>query len=191
MKRFAQARLVKTGARFLSASAAFLLASCSEPAADNAFTIRNVSSTGQGRDTSVKIKLTTSGELAEADAASIVQFVQIVAKREATKRQTQVARERGRAAQARLTARPSSKLSTTPGRAWKPVKPRVRYLAVETEKSAPSPGQKAEADTSVMIWDTQAQAIVGNDVYDIKNPPPAGTIVRFETYAAQYVGAGF
>ena len=62
-----------------------------------------------------------------------------------------------------------------------------RYIAVETEKNAQdAPGTRK----AVMIWDTQSQEIVGNNVYDIGTAPAVGSNSRFETFSAEYVGAG-
>jgi hypothetical protein len=62
-----------------------------------------------------------------------------------------------------------------------------RYIAVDTPKDKRSaPGTKKD----VMIWDTQSEALVGNNVYDVANPPAIGTTAKFDTYSAQYVGAG-
>ncbi len=67
----------------------------------------------------------------------------------------------------------------------KPVKKKLpRYIAVDTEPDARSKGSK-----SVMIWDTQAEAIVGNNVYDVATPPRMLETVKFETYSAEYVGS--
>jgi hypothetical protein len=41
-----------------------------------------------------------------------------------------------------------------------------------------------------MIWDTQSQEVVGNNVYDVKSPPPVGSTAKFDTYSAEYVGSG-
>ena len=60
-----------------------------------------------------------------------------------------------------------------------------RYIAVDTEPDARSKGGR-----SVMIWDTQAEAIVGNNVYDVATPPRMLETVKFETYSAEYVGTG-
>lgn len=159
------------------AGAAVLLSGCAQPAADNSFTVRNIQSAPARGNGTVRIRLTTSGEMAEADGSEIVQFVKIVAVREATKRQRQIAESRARVA--------SRKIS--PAQKSKPRK--ARYLAVETAKSAPRRGVASQ--TSVMIWDTQAEAIVGNNVYDVERAPAVGTVARFETYAAEYVGGGF
>lgn len=59
-----------------------------------------------------------------------------------------------------------------------------RYIAVPTKSDA-----RAQTKTSVMIWDTQSEEIVGNNVYDLNAPPPSGAVVRFETYSAEFVAS--
>jgi hypothetical protein len=62
-----------------------------------------------------------------------------------------------------------------------------RYLAVNTPPDAKrEPGVKHD----VMLWDTQSESLVGNNVYDIPTPPPLGAKAKFDTYSAQYVGGG-
>jgi hypothetical protein len=151
---------------------------CAQQQADNSFTVSQIDSSSSGRGT-VRVKLTTAGDFAEADESMIVAYVKIVAVREATKRQRQIAEQRARATQRKMTT----------SQHGKPRK--VRYLAVATEKSAPQPGGKAaRGEKSVMIWDTESQQIVGNNVYDVESAPGLGTVARFETYSAEYVGAG-
>jgi hypothetical protein len=104
--------------------------------------------------------------------------VHIIAKHEASVRQRQLAQERARAATRKLGATAHS-----PGRPGQ----RPRYLAVETAKDARTAPGAAKA---IMIWDTAAQEIVGNNVYDISEAPTAGARVKFETYSAEYVGVG-
>jgi hypothetical protein len=41
-----------------------------------------------------------------------------------------------------------------------------------------------------MIYDTQTQQVVGNNVYDVKKAPKQGTVSKFDTYSAEYVGTG-
>ena len=62
-----------------------------------------------------------------------------------------------------------------------------RYIAVDTVKDEKT---VAGASKSIMLWDTQTQDIVGNNVYDISSSPAVGSTSRFETYSAEYVGAG-
>ena len=151
------------------------LSGCAQRPAESAFTVRQIDTASHG-DGRVRIKLTTAGDLAEADASMIVAYVKIVAVRVATKRQRQVAEARARGAYRKMTTGHPA------------VTKKARYLAVATEKSTPLPGRKAAQ--SVMLWDTQAQEIVGNNVYDIETAPRVGTVAGFETYSAEYVGDG-
>ena len=64
---------------------------------------------------------------------------------------------------------------------------KTRYIAVDTEKDEHT---AAGAKKSVMIWDTQSQEVVGNNVYDVKSPPAVGSTAKFDTYSAEYVGSG-
>ena len=41
-----------------------------------------------------------------------------------------------------------------------------------------------------MIFDTQSNEIVGNNVYDLKAAPQVGQTGKFDTYTAEYVGTG-
>ncbi len=41
-----------------------------------------------------------------------------------------------------------------------------------------------------MIYDTQSNQIVGNNVYDLKSTPKVGQTSKFDTYTAEYVGTG-
>ncbi len=139
---------------------------------------------------------TTGGLLATGspDAAIARSVTQIIVKHQASVRQRQVAQQRARATYTRLVAqqRAASARATHAGAPNRQVAalhiPRIpRYICVETtrdEHTAPT------AARAVMIWDTQAQEIVGNNVYDINTPPPVGSTSRFETYSAEYVGAG-
>ena len=173
------------------ASVVCSLASCAQPEGDTAFTVRKIESIPSRREGGVRIKLTTPGNFAEADESLIVQYAQIVAVREATQRQRQVAVTRARASFRKIAASPAAHPRQT------------RYLAVKTEASAPSPKAEAhpvasapslKAEThpvaSVILWDTQTQEIVGNKVYDLGREPLVGTVERFETHTAEYVGSG-
>lgn len=152
------------------------LAGCTEPAAETSgnasYTIQKIESSGAGADGTVRVKLTTPGQLAEADEDSIGQFVQVIARHEATKRQRAVAEARARRAFHKISVRNRKR----------------RYLAVETDPVAVAGAAKAEK--SVMVWDTDSQEIVGNDVYDIASSPAAQTLVRFDTYSAVYIDSG-
>lgn len=154
---------------------AFLIGGCAQPQADNAFTVRQIDS-APGRDGVVRVKLTTPGDMAEADESLLVNYVKIVAVRVASKRQREVAERRARAAFQKMN------------RTGMITRKKIRYLAVATEKS-PDAGAKKSA-ASIMIWDTFSQEIVGNNVYEVSEAPAKGTVARFETYSAEYVSTG-
>ncbi len=101
----------------------------------------------------------------------------IIAKHQATERQRRVAEERARVYYAHLA--PEKKVALK--------KKRVRYIAVDTEKDEKT---SPKAKKAVMIWDTESETVVGNNVYDVQAPPPVGSTAKFETYSAEYVGAG-
>ncbi|MGB8464595.1 MAG: hypothetical protein WCE49_06600, partial [Terrimicrobiaceae bacterium] len=61
----------------------------------------------------------------------------------------------------------------------------TRYIAVKTEAESFNKGKSA-----VMIYDTQSNQIVGNNVYDLKSTPKVGQTSKFDTYTAEYVGTG-
>ena len=83
----------------------------------------------------------------------------------------------------------------------------TRYLAVRT--ADPTATQRAEIRKEmqkpgsiyagpkkapskiycVMIWDTQSGEVVGTDCHAVANLPTPGTVARFDTYTAQYVGS--
>ena len=185
----------------LACLTALALGGCSAPeapAGSGVYTVRSVTSGrgGSGGEAPVRIKLTTAGNFSEADLSSIVAYVKIVARREATRQQRQVAEQRARAAIARMS--PAQRAKT-------------RYVAVDTERSAPSfetqaatmvgsgspetggpinRGPAPKFDRSIMLFDSQSQTLVGNSVYDVASAPPVGQVARFESYVAQYVGAG-
>lgn len=66
-------------------------------------------------------------------------------------------------------------------------KPLPRYIAVDTVKDKRA---SPKAKKVVMVWDTHAENFVGNNIYDVENPPALGSTAKFETYAAEYIGTG-
>jgi hypothetical protein len=68
----------------------------------------------------------------------------------------------------------------------KPQKKLPRIIAVATEKDERTDKKAAKA---VMLFDTHAQQIIGNKVYDIESEPQPGEEVRFETHSTSYIGA--
>ncbi|MDP9292491.1 MAG: hypothetical protein M3O82_09030, partial [Verrucomicrobiota bacterium] len=112
-----------------------------------------------------------------ATGAVIGMVTYIIAKHQATERQRQIAEARARASYARMSSERKKSMRAK----------KVRYIAVDTvkdEKTAPN------AKKSVMIWDTQSQEVVGNNVYDVQSTPRVGTTAKFDTYSAEYVGSG-
>ncbi|MEI9896648.1 MAG: hypothetical protein WDN28_23000 [Chthoniobacter sp.] len=101
----------------------------------------------------------------------------VISKHQATERQRRVAEQRARVYYAHLA--PSRKVALK--------KNRVRYLAVDTDRSKQAP---PEAKKSVMIWDTQSETVVGHDVYDVKTTPAVGATGKFDRYPAYYAGSG-
>ncbi len=130
---------------------------------------------------------TTGGLVAGSSVTAVaIATVEVITKHQATARQRKVAEERARAAQARFKAQEQREAAaaTREGKKYKPRK-RPRYIAVDTEKNEET---SPKADKAVMIWDTQSEQIVGNNVYDVESAPQIGQTARFETFSAAYVG---
>ncbi|MGC2577561.1 MAG: hypothetical protein WA376_08280, partial [Terrimicrobiaceae bacterium] len=107
-----------------------------------------------------------------------------------TVRQRQIAEQRARiymaqraAAEQRATKAASSSVASGKKKAKPPKE--TRYIAVKTQTESFNKGQSA-----VMIYDTQSNQIVGNNVYDLKSTPKVGQTSKFDTYTAEYVGTG-
>jgi hypothetical protein len=111
-----------------------------------------------------------------------------MARREATKRQREVAEANARAFMAaRLKAQHAASGKGKNETARAVIAKLPRYVAVDTVKDARSvPGTKKD----VMVWDTQSATLVDNFVYDMSSPPAVGATAKFETYSAQYIGNG-
>ncbi len=134
-----------------------------------------------GVDPAITIPV-TAGAAALAAAGAYV-----IAKQQATVRQRQVAEQRARLYMARRDkqlAEEKLKTSSSSAKTAK-VKSKPRFIAVQTEKTAQSQGKAA-----VMVFDTQTNEVVGNNVYDVKSTPPVGQTAKFDTYSAEYVGTG-
>ncbi|MEI9896646.1 MAG: hypothetical protein WDN28_22990 [Chthoniobacter sp.] len=113
-----------------------------------------------------------------AATGAVVAFTAyVIAKHQATERQRRVAEQRARVYYAHLA--PERKVALK--------KKRVRYIAVDTEKNEQT---SPKAKKAVMIWDTQSETVVGNNVYDVESTPSVGSTAKFETYSAEYVGTG-
>ena len=142
----------------------------------------------------------------------VIRAVAILATHDATARQRQVAEQNGRRAVAKLQARiaageretpPAPKKKSThqpvvadtsapkpepkpPTASTPKPKPLPRIIAVATEKDEHTDKKAARA---IMLFDTHAQQIIGNKVYDIENEPKPNEDVRFETHSTSYIGA--
>jgi len=112
-----------------------------------------------------------------AAGAVVAVTTYIIAKHQATERQRKIAEERARVYYAHLA--PEKKVALK--------KSHTRYIAVDTEKNEKT---SPKAKKAVMIWDTQSETVVGNNVYDVQSPPAVGSTAKFETYSAEYVGSG-
>lgn len=112
-----------------------------------------------------------------ATGAVVAITTYIIAKHQATERQRRIAEQRARVYYGRLAPEKKAALK----------KKKVRYIAVDTEKDEKT---SPKAKKAVMIWDTQSETVVGNNVYDVQNPPSVGSTAKFETYSAEYVGSG-
>lgn len=124
----------------------------------------------------------TTGTVA---AAAVV----ILAKHQATEHQRQIAIARAKAAVAKIKTQQAHTAAAKPktAKAAPPAKKLPRFIAVDTTKDERTVPQAAK---SVVIFDTETQEIVGNNVYDVKSTPPVGGTAKFETYTAEYVGSG-
>lgn len=83
-------------------------------------------------------------------------------------------------------SKPEKPKAPEPAVAEKP-KELPRYIAVDTVKDKRA---SPKAKKVIMIWDTHSESFVGNNVYDVENPPPVGAKTLIETYSAEYIGAG-
>lgn len=127
-----------------------------------------------GVDPAITIPVTAGAAAVAAGAAYVI------AKHQATERQRKIAEQRARIYMARLEKQQQAAAQAS---AKKPKKP--RFIAVQTEKTEQNQGKAA-----VMVFDTQTNEVVGNNVYDMKSTPQVGQTAKFDTYSAQFVGTG-
>jgi hypothetical protein len=118
----------------------------------------------------------------------------ILATHDASAKQRAVAEQNARRAVAKLQAQVAAEEKAPPPKpasgkktaATKPHKKLPRVIAIATSRDEKT---DAKAVRAVMLWDTSAQQIIGNKVYDLESEPPRGADVKFETQAASYLGA--
>jgi len=123
--------------------------------------------------------MTTGESIATGIAvgAVVAATTYVIAKHRATEKQRKIAEERARRYYGKIA--PEKKVAMK--------KQRKRYIAVDTVKDERT---SPKAEKSVMIFDTQTEQIVGNNVYDVQEAPTKGETAKFETYSAEYVGTG-
>ncbi|MCX7713379.1 MAG: hypothetical protein N2035_06920 [Chthoniobacterales bacterium] len=109
----------------------------------------------------------------------------LIAKHQATVEQRRIAEARALAYLARVQREQARQIAASR------VQPQAapievpRYIAVAT-----APSENYKSQSAVMVYDTQRQALVGNDVYELKSAPKVGTVSKYDTIQATYVGAG-
>jgi len=118
-----------------------------------------------------RIEGTPGEEGTGAFLSKLPRAIQILATNDATERQRKVASDRVLASLAQLNEKELKKLP--------------EYLTVDTESD-----ERAQGTKNVMLWDTQTEEIVGNDVYEVETPPEQGEVARWNEYTARYIGAG-
>jgi len=128
--------------------------------------------------------------------SSLVRAIVILATHDASAKQRAVAEQNARRAvakmQAQIAAQEKAPEPTKPAAGKKPTastkphKKLPRVIAIATQRDEKTDPKAARA---VMLWDTSAQQIIGNKVYDVESEPPRGADVRFETQSASYLGA--
>jgi len=134
-----------------------------------------------GVDPSIAIPVTLGAAALAATTAYIY------AKYQADEQQRRIAEARARLYMAKLAKQQEEEEAAAQQASAKKVKKTTtpRYIAVETKQAEGYKGKSA-----VMIYDTKSQELVGNNVYDLKTAPKAGTVSKYDTVQAQYVGAG-
>ena len=60
---------------------------------------------------------------------------------------------------------------------------KARYVCVCTTQAPDSQGK-----VTCMAWDTQSQSFVGNNTYELVNPPPVPSTLQFDSFNAIFVG---
>jgi hypothetical protein len=109
----------------------------------------------------------------------------VIAKHQASERQKKVAEQRARLYLAEQEAKEKAAAAQASASKKKKADKPARYIAVKTEKEDFNTGKEA-----VMVFDTQTNELVGNNVYDVKSTPKAGQMAKFDNYTAEYVGTG-
>lgn len=130
-----------------------------------------------GVDPAITIPVTIGAAALAAGAAYVI------SKHQASERQRKIAEQRARIYLAERQA--AEQKAAAQAAANKKAARKSRYIAVQTVKESADQGK-----SQVMIFDTQSNQIVGNNVYDLKSSPQVGSTTKFDTYTAEYVGTG-
>jgi hypothetical protein len=112
----------------------------------------------------------------------------IYAKHQADENQRRIAEARARlylAEQAKQQREDEAEAARAANQRVSKKKTPPRYIAVETDRGGDYKGKSA-----VMIYDTKSEQLVGNNVYDLKSAPKTGTVSKYDTVQAEYVGKG-
>lgn len=131
-----------------------------------------------GVDPAITIPV-TAGAVAVAGVSAYV-----IAKHQASERQRKIAEQRARVYLAEQAQKQKEQEAAAAAAKTKQQK-KPRYIAVQTVKEDTNQGK-----SQVMIFDTQSNELVGNNVYDLKSSPKVGQTTKFDTYSAEYVGTG-
>ena len=130
-----------------------------------------------GVNSAITIPVTAGAALLAGSAAYVI------SKQQATARQREIAMANARAAVAKMEAKEKKPASRG---ASKPKAKKPQFIAVDTVAASESP----KGTRQVMVYDTRSEQIVGNDVYNVGKTPGVGSVNRYETVSAQYVGTG-
>jgi hypothetical protein len=130
-----------------------------------------------GVDPAISIPVAAGAGLVAGGAAYIV------SKQQATARQRQIAKANAQAAVGKWQAQQPRQTASASKKA--PAK-KPRFIAVDTEKT----GETPKGAAPVMVYDTQTNQIVGNNVYNLGQKPKVGSNTSYDTMTAQYVGTG-
>jgi len=133
-----------------------------------------------GVDSSVAIPVTLGAAALAAGGAYVI------AKHQASERQRKIAEQRARiylAKRAEAEKLAAKKVASSGSTAKKKSAKQSRYIAIKTEKEDNNEGKAA-----VMVYDTKTNGLVGNQVWDLKQTPKVGSVQKFDTYSAEFVG---
>lgn len=139
----------------------------------------------------------------------------ILATYPATPQQTQVAEQRARRSVATIVkhegkrptvakkkspGKPATVASSGPAGGGAEVAPaaEVKSAAAVLKETTGSPviavdtqaDNRLQGSRAVMLWNTQTERFVGNNVYDVSSPPAKGQVAQWGSTTARYVGSG-